>query len=100
MKLNILRMDYHRNGGGGVGFHVVIFDWDDTESRLFRRMVATVFELETKEEQAVGHNGRVSVFDLDQLHAGNVTFARGNSWRGDHFEESLRKAIKANGGER
>jgi hypothetical protein len=35
----------------------------------------------------------VAVLDIAMLAAGNITFARGNSWRGDHFEGELRAAI-------
>lgn len=32
----------------------------------------------------------------DELVKDNVEFANGNSWRGDHFEDSLRQAMDFN----
>ena len=34
--------------------------------------------------------GSCAVFDRDLLTIGNIKFAGGNSWRGDHFEPALR----------
>lgn len=78
----ITDVSYHRNGVGGEGFHAVLFDWkhgDGTE----RKMVATVFDT----------IGQCAVYDVAQLAKGNIAFANGNSWRGDRFEDALRKAI-------
>lgn len=73
---------YHRNGVSGIGFHVVTFRWAERHEEP-RPMVGTVFpEL-----------GAVAVFDRELLRQGNIGFAEGNSWRGDHFEAALREAI-------
>lgn len=82
--ISIETIDYHRNGISGEGFHVVLFSFRDEERRV-RRMVATVFP----------GAGRVAVLDRDLTADGNVAFAMGNSWRGDWFEPTLRRAITA-----
>ncbi len=75
--------DYHRNGVSGVGFHVVLFDWKDPDHAEWRHMSAIVFE----------EPGFCAVLDTAETMAGNIQFARGNSWRGDHFEDDCRKWI-------
>lgn len=69
---------YHRNGISGIGFHVIRF-----RSAEGNEMVGVVFP----------ETGAVAVLDIPMLAAGNIAFARGNSWRGDHFEDELRNAI-------
>lgn len=68
---------YHRNGVGGEGFYAVTF----RDGR--QNMVAVVFD----------GPGQVAVFDRDKLGASNVIFGQ-NSWRGDHYEGTLRVWIK------
>lgn len=75
---------YHRNGIGGIGFHVVRFQWYDPDIRDSRNMIATVFPDE----------GACAVLDVEQTAQGNVAFAMGNSWRGDNFEPAIRQAIE------
>ena len=79
---------YHRNGIGGAGFHVVTFT--DSEAELGpihgAAMVGIVFEEE----------GRVAVFDRVLLGKGEIGFGV-NSWRGDHYEPILRRAIRVSG---
>ena len=84
MDIHVKEVAYHRNGMGGEGFHVVRFAWDEAESSSLRNMVGIVFE----------GSGRVAVLDADLTAMGNIAFAGGNSWRGDHFEAVLRHAIK------
>ena len=85
MKIHNVEVAYHRNGVSGIGFHVVTFTWKDTDVSppVTRRMVATVFPKENT----------IAVLDIDQTAAGNIAFAKGNSWRGDHFEAELREEI-------
>ena len=83
MKLNIKEVSYHRNGVCGEGFNAVLFTWRDEDGKL-RNMVASVFD----------GAGQCAVYDVDELKAGNIAFASGNSWRGDHYEGELRKAIR------
>ena len=81
--IKIKEVTYHRNGICGNGFDVVLFDHKD-EKNVNHRMVGIVFE----------ESGNVAVLDVDQTAQGNIAFAGGNSWRGDWFEDELRKAIK------
>ncbi len=74
---------YHRNGVAGDGFHVVLFDWR-ADGQL-RHMVATLFDAP----------GQCAVFDVQLLAAGDIEFAKRNSWRGDDFEPELRAAVAA-----
>ena len=77
MKLHIEQLQSHRNGISGAPFHVLIFR-DPQEGR----MVGIVF----------GERSHVAVFNLDKLANGDIAFGS-NSWRGDQYEPSLRRAI-------
>lgn len=76
MKLKIIDIARHRNGVGGAPFGVVLF------REAGSRKVAILFD-----EQA-----HCAVLDVTKLAAGDIAFAS-NSWRGDHYEPHLRKAI-------
>lgn len=84
MKLKIERIEYHRNGISGAGFHVVTFIM--TEGRQKQNMVAFVFE----------EPSYCAVIDRDLLAKNIIGMfdSPGNAWRGDNFEPQLRKAIK------
>ena len=84
MPIKIKEIAHHRNGVCGNGFYVVLFGWRDTDNRQDRDMEAIVFE----------EAGNCAVLDVVQTYKGNIAFAMGNSWRGDHFEAELRTAIK------
>jgi hypothetical protein len=71
------KVAYHRNGICGNGFYVILFKSD------YHEMVGILFE----------EKGSCAVLDVNEVVNGNVDFANGNSWRGDHFEPELRKAI-------
>lgn len=91
--IRIDALDYHRNGVCGLGFWVVLFKWKDGDD-LVRNMMATVFgNTDDTGVETVEFTGHCALFDRDQLAADNIQFARGNSWRGDHFERELRRAI-------
>ena len=81
----VTQIAYHRNGICGEGFYAILF-----ESK-HGPMVATVFE----------ERGQVAVMLTAPLanQKEGVTFGE-NSWRGDHFEDELRAAIKAYEAER
>ena len=85
MQISNVQVAYHRNGVAGIGFHVVLFTWKDTDAQPTknRQMIASVFH----------EAGAVVVLDVQETAEGNITFANGNSWRGDHFEAALRQAI-------
>jgi hypothetical protein len=79
MKLRIINFDTHRNGIGGAPFAVVLFEDQGEEGS---RKIAILFD-------APYH---CAVLDVDKLAKGDIAFGS-NSWRGDRFEPSLRKAI-------
>ena len=74
--LQIIDMDYHRNGVGGSPFKVALVD-DPTEGDT---KLVIMFEAE----------GHTAVLSLDQLIQNeNITFGS-NSFRGDRYEDVLR----------
>jgi len=78
MKLHIEQIQHHRNGISGAPFHALIFH--DPE---VGRMLGIVF----------AERCHVAVFNIDKLFLGDITFGS-NSWRGDHYEPHLRRAIE------
>jgi hypothetical protein len=79
-----IRVNYHRNGIAGEGFHVALFDNHIDGEKQPRHMVGIVFQ----------GAGQCACFDVGELQKGNIQFAQGNSWRGDHYEGELRVAIR------
>ena len=79
MKLKILDTAHHRNGVAGTPFDVVLF-------KVLRERGAKVGIL-------FDDPGSCAVLDVTMLAAGNIALAS-NSWRGDHYEPHLRKAIE------
>lgn len=77
MKLSITQTEYHRNGISGAPFHVMTFHQEDR-----RQMLGVVF----------AEPYHVAVFDMALLSQGNIRFGT-NSFRGDCFEPTLRRAI-------
>lgn len=80
MNLKIIAFAHHRNGIGGAPFAVILFEDAGAEGS---RKVAILFE----------QDSHCAVLDVDKLAAGDIAFGS-NSWRGDHFEEPLREAIR------
>ena len=78
MKLTIIDSAHHRNGVAGAPFDVVLFKLP-REPGL---KIAILFD----------EQGHCAVLDVAKLAAGDIAFGS-NSWRGDHYEPSLRKAI-------
>jgi hypothetical protein len=76
MKLKLIEHAQHRNGVCGSPFDIVLFH--DGESRK----LAILFS----------EPGRCAVLDVAKLAAGDIAFGS-NSWRGDHYEPHLRKAV-------
>ena len=72
--LKVHLLNYQRNGISGEGFHVVHFDWNEPDEQC-KNMVATVFDEK-------GYCGVICLDDLTKC------------WRGDHFEDALRKHIE------
>lgn len=77
--LTVHEIAHHRNGICGEPFYVVRFD----DKEAGKNMIGIVFE----------SNFHVAVLSADETAKGNIAFARGNSWRGDHFQADLRAAI-------
>jgi len=75
---SIEQIEYHRNGVGGIGFSVVLFK-SEGES-----MIAFVFD----------EPGCVAVMRRDDIAEGRISMGEGAAFRGDHFEDELRKAIE------
>ena len=88
--IKIIEKAYHRNGIAGEGFWAVRFQHtpDDTRNAKPETFVATLFD----------GAGRCAVLSVDRLSAVGVKFGV-NSWRGDVFEDDLRRAINEGGDE-
>ena len=80
MNLKIIDTAHHRNGISGAPFDVALFE--DHEPGGSRK-VAILFEQPCQ----------CAVLDVAKLAQGDIAFAS-NSWRGDHYEPQLRKAIE------
>jgi hypothetical protein len=79
MRLTIIDIAHHRNGISGAPFDVALFEDHDPEGS---RKVAILFE----------EPCHCAVLDVAKLAQGDIAFGS-NSWRGDHYEPQLRKAI-------
>lgn len=82
-QLKNIRYSYHRNGVAGDGFYACLFDWHDGEGPT-RHMQAIIFP---------SGDCQCAVLDVDETAKGNIGFAEGNSWRGDHFIDELKAHI-------
>ncbi len=76
--LKLIAIDSHRNGVTGNPFHVILF----LDSKIGGTMLGIVFP----------ETGSCAVLNVEMLTEGNIAFAS-NSWRGDYFEDDLRKFI-------
>ena len=74
--LQIVDMDHHRNGVGGMPFQVALVD-DPTEGDI---KLVIMFESE----------GHTAVLSLDKLIQNEDISFGSNSWRGDRYEAVLR----------
>jgi hypothetical protein len=74
-KLEIVDMDTHRNGVGGMPFTVALVD--DPEQADTKLVIMF---------QAEGHT---AVLSLNKLMEEDISFGT-NSWRGDQYESTLR----------
>ena len=84
MKLKINEVAYHRNGVCGAPFWAVRFRWKPEDAPEEENFIAVLFEEE----------GMCSVLGLDRMESMGVAFGGGNSWRGDRFQDELRKVIE------
>lgn len=77
--LQIVNADFHRNGVGGMPFHVALVD-DPNEGDT---KLVIMFEAE----------GHTAVLSLDKLiESEDISFGS-NSYRGDRYEEALRDEL-------
>jgi len=81
--LKVKKFDHHRNGISGLGFYVVIFDWNEPGEKQ-TNMTAFVFD----------EQGAIAITKNSELIKHNIEMNNGNSWRGDYFESAIRKFIK------
>lgn len=77
----VTEMDFHRNGVGGLPFHVAIVREQDGDD--VREMLVVRFD-DAADEQT----GQIvcAAFDLRQLDKRVIKFGH-NSWRGDHYAD-------------
>ena len=80
MKLKIIDTSHHRNGICGAPFAAVLFEDTGPEGS---RKVGILFD----------EPYHCAILDVAKLAAGDIAFGS-NSWRGDQFEPSLRKATE------
>ena len=76
------QLDHHRNGVGGVPFHVAIVE--DRRDGKPQEMLVVRFD---------GDDCYVCAFSLEKLDKREIRFYY-NSFRGDHFDEFMDKSIK------
>lgn len=84
MNIKIKEYSYHRNGVSGNGFYAILFLHTPENSVKEETFIATLFD----------EPGSCAVISLDRLEKSGVRFAQGNSWRGDCFEDDIRKIIE------
>jgi len=84
VKIKVQEKAFHRNGISGLGFCVIRFQWIPEDCDKEENFLAILFD----------EPGACAVIGLDRIEEQGIAFAKGNSWRGDHFEAELRKAIK------
>lgn len=78
IKVTVAEIAHHRNGICGAPFDVALFQ----ENNAWK--VGIVFDRESY----------CAVFDIEKLAAGDIAFGS-NSWRGDRYEDQLRKSIES-----
>jgi hypothetical protein len=81
MKITTIDIAHHRNGICGAPFNAVLFKDSGPEGS---RKIGILFD----------EQHHCAVLDVAKLAAGDIAFMS-NSWRGDHYESHLRKAIDA-----
>ncbi len=99
--ITIQEVAFHRNGIGGQGFYAIRFLQDveqsaDWEKAGIKPPEAAPKKIKNAKWLAIlfDEPGQCAVVCLDLMETCGVKFAGGNSWRGDWFESTLRKAIE------
>jgi hypothetical protein len=83
----LVKIDYHRNGISGLGFHVGIVE--EKEEGKTRRMLVVRFPKKADDDTG---NVVCAAFDLAQLKKEIIEFGH-NSWRGDYYFGVMDEAI-------
>lgn len=86
-KLKCKHLSWHRNGISGVGFFIGLFNDPETS----HEMVVIRFPGSEIRTAALS----VGLLSSSDTPENRIGMARGNSWRGDYYEESMLAAIKA-----
>ena len=84
--MKILDASYHRNGVGGNGFYVAIF-----EDPKFGEMLGVFFP-ERDSEGNPKPSMNTAIFSMEGLKESNIQFGQ-NSWPGDHYADVLNDAV-------
>lgn len=84
LSISIQEVAYHRNGICGAGFYAVRFQFQPDDADAPENFLGILFD----------GRGECAVLSLDRIATQGIAFAQGNSWRGDHFESDLRRAIE------
>jgi len=84
-RITVKHIAYHRNGISGVGFYVALMDCPDAGEVVVVRFPGA--ECRTAVLS-------VPILASDKTPEDRIGFARGNSWRGDHYEEPMLAAIR------
>ena len=86
--MKISKIDYHRNGICGEGFHVGIIQDDDGSDKLFIHFANYDDEGYLKKDGPV----RTAILDVDLVAKREIAFCV-NSWRGDHYNDMIQDAL-------
>jgi hypothetical protein len=79
----ILKADYHRNGVGGNGFFVALFEDDDGSTKF-----GVFFPDQDNSGKSIP-SMNTAVFDLDLLKKKKIKMSEGNACRGDYYADLL-----------
>jgi hypothetical protein len=91
--LELVNIAHHRNGAGGEPFYVILFRDLDVEMPPGTEKTPWGWSPPLMVAIACDTVGHVAVLNTKQTLMGNIDFAKGNSWRGDTYEHSLRLII-------
>ena len=86
-EITVKHIAYHRNGISGVGFYVALMHCPDAGEVVVVRFPGA--ECRTAVLS-------VPILASDKSAEDRIGFARGNSWRGDHYDGPMLKAIREN----
>jgi hypothetical protein len=90
MRMNLLAIDYHRNGICGQGFWVILFR-DEDKTRKLATWFGTTDPECAAEQPAL--QSCYSVLDVDKAAAGSIAMHNGelsNAWRGDRYIDQIK----------